>query len=411
MPSPPTSYPPSAIVLVIDQLTASMLGPYGNTHHDTPNFNRLAARALTFDFAFANSCQLVTAYEKFWQTAAMPDHESLPAALSAAGIESVLVTDEECVAEHALAEFDRVISLQQAEVNQAAISPAETQLAGFFAQAAATLADLTPGTLCWFHSRGLRGAWDAPYPYRTRYADSDDPDPPDFVLSPSRWLDPADADPDKLLGLQQAATGQIILLDKFLGVLLDLIDSHPCRDSTLFCLAAPRGCALGEHGLVGAGDQLFNESVQVPLLVCLPENEIASSERVSTKAIRSGKLVQVNLLTKVVEDWLTKAPDLERELFDVRGAVTPEKRNEYVLITSNEQESLQTHAWKLIRSKMGGVQLFAKPDDRCDVNDVSDRCPDIVRNLLVLMEHLLEHEPAEGVQPVELTDDLAFGIG
>ena len=71
---------------------------------------------------------------------------------------------------------------------------------------------------------------------------------------------------------------------------------------------------------------------------------------------------------------------------------------------------MQTHAWKLIRSKMGGVQLFAKPDDRCDVNDVSDRCPDIVRNMLVLMEHLLERESNRDCR-VDLSDELAFGIG
>jgi hypothetical protein len=407
-----SSHPPSAVVLIIDQITATMLGPYGNTQYDTPNFNRLAARSLLYDFAFANSSDLISAYHHFWQPSfkTHPDESSLPAILSHAGIESVLVTDESGIAEHQLAEFDRVISLQQSPADKAAESAAETQLAGFFAQATATLTELTPGTFCWLHSRGLRGAWDAPYSYRIHHAEDDDPDPPTFVESPSKWLDPAVVDPDELLGIQQAASGQIVLLDEFLGVFMDLMDSQPSWRSTLFCLAAPRGCALGEHGLVGTGAQLFNESVQVPLLICAPES-VAKTKGISLAAIRSSKLVQVNLLTKLVTDWLTEELDFLQTRLAAVGSVLPEKKTEYILITSNEQESLQTHAWKLIRSKMGGVQLFAKPDDRCDVNDVSDRCPDTVRKMLVLMEHLLEHESVSGDCRVDLSDDLAFGVG
>lgn len=413
MPTPNSPHPPSAVVLVIDQITATMLGPYGNTQYDTPNFNRLAARSLLYDFAFANSSDLISAYDHFWQPSnkTLPDQTGLPSFVSQSGVESVLVTDEPDIAEHKLAEFDRVISFQQSSTNKPSESPAETQLAGFFAQATAILTDLTPGSFCWLHSRGLRGAWDAPYTYRNRQADEDDPDPPTFVESPSMWLDPATVDPDDLLGIQQAANGQIVMLDEFLGVFMDLMDSQPSWSSTLFCLAAPRGCALGEHGLVGTGAQLYNESVQVPLLVCAPESETEKSRGVSLSAIRTGKLVQVNLLSNLVTEWLTKEDDFLSARLATVGGVLPEKKTEYILITSNEQESLQTHAWKLIRSKMGGVQLFAKPDDRCDVNDVSDRCPDIVRNMLVLMEHLLEHGSISGTRQVDLSDDLAFGVG
>ena len=82
----------------------------------------------------------------------------------------------------------------------------------------------------------------------------------------------------------------------------------------------------------GAGDQLFNESVQVRIVICLPENETASTERVSTAAIRSGKLVQVNLLTKLVEDWLTEGTRFAAgALLPQVGSVLPEKKTEYDL--------------------------------------------------------------------------------
>ncbi len=82
-----SSHSPSAVVLIVDQITATMLGPYGNTQYDTPNFNRLAARSLLYDFAFANSSDLISAYHHFWQPSfkTHPDEPSLPAILSHAG--------------------------------------------------------------------------------------------------------------------------------------------------------------------------------------------------------------------------------------------------------------------------------------------------------------------------------------
>ncbi len=492
------SAPRSAVVLVVDQLTASMLGPYGNTLFETTNFNRLAARSLLFDFAFANSPSLSGAYQSFFSrpgienekndTTGESEIDCLPSALASYGVGTVLITDEKSVGEPPLASFDRVVAFEQALATQAASSAAETQLANFFAQATAWLTEeMIPGSLCWLHSRGLHGEWDAPYRYRQRLADSDDPDPPTYVKSPELWLNPEDVDPDELLGLQQASAAQVVLLDEFLGVLLDLMDGQPGWESTLFCLVSPRGCALGEHGLAGAGAQLFEESVHVPFLVCPPkvadpvdsgslptERSDADSEETTTmsateiesaqlqsstlRATRSSVFVQPDLVSKIVHDWVSEGlteeqwlnrivqpttpekQDANDEMGDDQtegskpeqeepakgelsegdvsffrrlagiASVMPDKRTEYVLISSNEQDSMQTHAWKLIRSRMGGVQLFSKPDDRCEVNDVSDRCPDIVRKLSVLMDHLLEDGHSEKRRFVTLSDDLAFGI-
>ncbi len=499
--------PRNAVVLVVDQLTASMLGPYGNTLFETTNFNRLAARSLLFDFAFANSPSLSEAYQSFFsfgknrsdgsrESDVDSDWDCLPSTLASYGVDTVLLTDEESVGEHPQARFDRVISFQHTTAAQSASSAAETQLASFFAQAAAWLTEeMSPGSLCWLHSRGLSGDWDAPYQYRQRLADSDDPDPPTFVKSPELWLNPDDVDPDELLGLQQASAAQVVLLDEFLGVLLDLMEGQPGWESTLFCLVSPRGCALGEHGLAGAGAQLFEESVHVPFLVCPPaavdpvrpdlavedlneplsigdeatadlptvDSSAATFDQVSElrlastlRATRSSVLVQPDLVSRIAHDWVSEGltdvqwlkpnadpsktdqsnsdtgenaeqvalvedagtfdgnegenPDAFMDRLAKIASVLPDKRTEYVLISSNEQDSLQTHAWKLIRSRMGGVQLYSKPDDRCEVNDVSDRCSDIVRKMTVLMDHLLEEGKPERSRQVKLSDDLAFGI-
>ena len=238
---------------------------------------------------------------------------------------------------------------------------------------------------------------------RAMLVGEDDPLPPTFVDSPACWLDPETVDPDQLLGLQQAAAAQVMLLDEFLGVILDLMEREPIWESTLFCLVSPRGCALGEHGLVGPGAQLFNESVHVPLLIRPP----TTNNR--WQAARTGRLTQVHTLSELVQEWLLRS-DCFAERLTNAARIRPDKLTEVVLIVSNEHESIQTHAWKLIRSKMGGVQLFAKPDDRYEVNDVSNLCPDIIRKLMVVMDYLLERRGTQAETTVNLSSDLALGI-
>jgi hypothetical protein len=125
------------------------------------------------------------------------------------------------------------------KARQCADSAADTQLANFFAQAALMLTDIQPGTVCWLHSKGLLGDWDAPHEYRLQFAGEEDPDPPTFTRSPIDWVDVETVDPDVLLGLQQAASSQVRLLDEFLGAMIEIMDSSSVWDSTLFLLTAP----------------------------------------------------------------------------------------------------------------------------------------------------------------------------
>ena len=73
-------------------------------------------------------------------------------------------------------------------------------------------------------------------------------------------------------------------------------------------------------------------------------------------------------------------------------------------------ESLQTHAWKLIRSN--GTRLYVRPDDLWEVNDVHSRCMNITNSLEALLDagvkRLLAGEP---FLEKPLADELAWGIG
>jgi arylsulfatase A-like enzyme len=382
---------PSVVTLVIDHLPASLLGPYGNTMIETVSFNRLASESLLFDFAFADSLDLRTTYRRLWS-----------------GIESdaewILITDDSEVASLGQANFDRIVLIEQPVTGQMAASPATTQLANFFAQASAWIAEeLEAGQFCWIHSRGLAGDWDAPYETRQKFAGEEDPLPPRFVSSPHRHLDIRQLDPDELLGYQQAAAAQVVVLDDCLGVLLDQLNEIENDIPHLFVCTSLRGCGLGEHGLVGVEHQLHSEAVHVPMMIRFPGRIQISEDRIG----RSSSLTSLKVLAPILQAWLNEnAMELSQIMKQV-DQIHPDKQAEIITIINEEFEMIQTHAWKLIRQQNGTIRLYAKPDDRWEINDVSDRCPLIVEKLVDLLDRRIGLD-ANRSQVVRLEDELVL---
>jgi hypothetical protein len=77
-----------------------------------------------------------------------------------------------------------------------------------------------------------------------------------------------------------------------------------------------------------------------------------------------------------------------------------------------DQRAIRTAAWFLRESKLDAGQqyeLFAKPDDRWEANEVSSRCGDIVELLAVELERFAQaavrgEEMAAAPLPSELCD-------
>ena len=55
-----------AIVLSLDRLSPSFLGPYGNTWLETPAFNQLADESLLAQQMLADSPDLELLFQSFW---------------------------------------------------------------------------------------------------------------------------------------------------------------------------------------------------------------------------------------------------------------------------------------------------------------------------------------------------------
>ena len=382
----------SAIVIVVDRLGASWLGPYGNTRVDTPYFNQFASESFLCEQAITDSPDLHHVYDSYWTG----QHACLPAGpdrapnllhgLSEQGIPTVLVTDDASVAEHPCAVGIQSILLEASDAVASAGSVDDTQLSRLFALATQTLGDFSTPGLVWIHSRGMAGSWDAPLPMRNSFAEEDDPTPPEFTECPSCRL-PVDYDPDELLGMAHAYAGQVSLVDQSVGAFLSTLVHDENREGlTLF--TSTRGFPLGEHLRVGSCDEaLYSELLQVPLMFCMPQGEGAMQ--------RTQQLVQPRDVYATLAEWFGIEAAWGQDLVPLtRGVSHP--AGDRALACWGEERALRTPAWFARRPAVGNasedppvnhvrseqMELYVKPDDRFEVNNVADRCPDVVQGIL-----------------------------
>ncbi len=391
----------NAIVVVVDRLGAGYLGPYGNTWIETPNFNRLAAEALLFEFAMADSPRLPMLYRSYWkgQHAMSGDAaaESLPESLAACELHTALVTDDCEVADLQWAGgFDERIALPPVPVTEAAQDTSQTQMAQLFATAAGWLERAPEPFLLWIHSQGMEGPWDAPLDFRNQFADEEDPLPPEFVAPPVRRLD-AGYDPDELLGVQHAYAGQVCLLDICLGALVDAVESMAGQQNALLMLTSPRGYPLGEHGRIGAcDDSLYGEQLHVPCFIRFPDGAGA--------ATRSQHLVQPPDVLATLLDWLgmpTNSPLVWcSSMLSAVENVRPPLRDRACAIAEGHS-AIRTPAWFLHRHPNLKRELFAKPDDRWEANEVADLCQETVGELEAYLDEF--QQAVQSGEPDRLT--------
>ena len=395
-----------------------MLGPFGNTWFETPNFNRLAADSILYQQCVVETLE----YELGYRSILTGQHPvtlraegqtefdlSLPELLGG----SIFITDRSSRTVAAIGDsFDRVIQVGGSSTPSGlAESVEETTLARFFAESIDWIGNQPEASLYWLDCQGMFGNWDAPYEFRNRNADPDDPESPGFWQPPCFFFNATTDDPDLLLGLQQAYSGQMVLLDQCLGILLEELERKNRLDQTLVCLYSSASYPLGEHGVVGSYQPTLNsEAIHVPLMIRWPGQK--------TAGVRNQNLVSPRMVTDAIRAWFdsesSAAPvPLEFKLHREFTNLIPNKPAQAVFSIDESSdellESIQTQAWKLIRGKEH--QLYVRPDDIWEVNDVYSRCRDIAQSLGALMDtgrqRLIEQQPLlKGM----LADVLAYGL-
>lgn len=421
--------PCNTICIVIDGLRASALGTYGNTWYGTPALDHLAAESMVAEWMLTGAPSLASFYREAWdgvhalrsrepalspaKPASHLTAESLPLRLAAAGYHLSLVTDDLWLDRYA-----ETMSLKQdlwdahwlnTETHRPAPTIAETAIGQVFTTAIEQFeswqdsqAGSNKGNLLWLHARGMHGSWDAPDAMRWELAEEDQLQPPTWVTPPQ--LEMSD-DPDHWLGLRIAYAAQIKVLDACLGALLTAVDEM--SSPLMVMLVGSRGFALGEHGRAGSDCRdLYNEQLHVPWLLRMP-NELGEPPP------RFTGLSQPFDLAATLLDWFGMENYGDGlSVLALRSRECSAHRHVVFVRDDEGQQVVRTPAWMLRQKLAEGssspiTQLYTKPDDRWEINDVASRCPLVMDGMqAVLAEYQRRLASSVALEPFELDSGL-----
>jgi arylsulfatase A-like enzyme len=226
----------------------------------------------------------------------------------------------------------------------------------------------------------MYGPWDAPRELQQSLLSEGDPPPLALAAPPTLVLTPED-DPDAPFRYGCAYAAQVMAIDAAWGELCDALGETGQVDEWLVMLIGVRGFPLGEHGRIGGVDErLYAEQLHVPWLVRFPGGQ--------ARLTRLDQLTTHADLSPTLYDWLAKAaatwPDGE-SLLPLVGQLLPAWR-EALLAVSPAAMSLRRRDWSLRQEPAAtaagqAAELFVRPDDRWEANDVAKLCPDVVESL------------------------------
>ncbi len=381
-----------AVLISVEGLGTNLIGAYGNSVAPTPNIDSLASRGIVLDQLWGDGVSAVELLESWWTGCHALERSSCEPRYTPWGeaIRSgLLVTDSREVAEgNGIDRFERVLFV-------ASEGEEESDLLGFERLVQVALGAwsevLDEQPFLWIHTRGLRGTWDAPYELRELLCDEGDPDPPRDT-EPMAMRVVESTDPDEIFQISCAVGGQTMFIDQVIGELQRTLDELEISDQCLAGLLGVNGFPLGEHRQVGGESlELYAESLHVPCIL-RPGNTIHLG-------VRHSVMMQPHEVGEWISEWFREGSTDEAFLTSLEEMVTPSFDGESSIGAAIAIEGgvsyVHTPAWacRITESDQHppATELFAKPDDRWEQNDVSTRAVHVVEKMMVLKSKLETH--------------------
>jgi arylsulfatase A-like enzyme len=392
------------VVVSARGLRLDALGLYGNLWIDTPALDGLAASGVVFDQHFAGGADA----HRTWRTgrhhlpapdgqpAAADDAPDLLALLRGRGVFTHLLFDDSRPAVPGF-EVGPEFRTGWDQVEQVGAtgkggegSSALERLLEAVGEALGRLAE-RDDWLLWLDLATPLPPWDVPEEFLAPYFTGEEGEAeeeeaeeggeeegePGEPLTPVREVEPGPIDPtdDRLfLSLQGSYAAAVIYLDAGVGQLLERLAETERGDQVVVVVTADCGFPLGERGTVGAVRAGGHDSlIHVPLIIRLPEGAGA------------GRRV----------DALTQAADLAPTLAGLFGATLPSAHGHDLLPLARGEAGrvrdyacagirvggdvgwcLRTAGWAFLlpaqpeEGTPRGPELYVKPDDRWEVNNV-----------------------------------------
>jgi arylsulfatase A-like enzyme len=380
-----------AIVLIARGLQAGALGCYGNQWTITPALDALAAEGVVFDQHFADRADPVGA-RRAWRSGryhfppnSQTANADLLASLRQQKMHTCLILDDRRASPAEFADgWDTVERITAAEEQM----PLDAVLEAV--GAALERLERRDNWLLWIDLASLLPPWNVPADFLEAFfseaAEEDDEDdeeadeeteesePLTFLTDvPSGPIDRAD---DYLyVNLQASYAAAVSNLDGGIGQLLQALGGLEGGDDILLIVTTDTGQNLGEHGIVGTcRPWLHDELIHLPLLLRLP-GAAEGGRRVSA-------LTQAVDLAPTLADWFQAPLDdvPGRSLLPLaRGAIESIRPYAYAALQVGEaiEYALRTPEWAFLLPIKPSTddperapQLYVKPDDRWEVNNV-----------------------------------------
>jgi hypothetical protein len=411
------------LVVAVDGLRASSLGAYGNTTYGTPALDRFSADSFLLDWCYAPTTDLTEIYHALWQGTA-PRHplvssslltggtkNTLPRIFASRGYETTLITDDADIlllpgatafgerieiARGASQRTDDVLATEMAHLFEAACDVIENRKAE----------STNESRLVWVHSRGMYGAWDAPLELQQLLLDEADPPPVESAEPPGFMIGDA-GDPDAAFRYGCAYAAQAMVLDRCWEGLMDSVLPIVDEAKWLVMLLGVRGYPLGEHSCVGGVDaRLYSEQLHVPWLIRFPDG--------CGRLTRSNQFVSHMDVLPTLMDVIDAAhgqsfPEIDGA--SVRPLTARGEWRDALIANGISSRAIRTEGWCLrqdlepeefaqapserhIRS-----ELFVRPDDRWEANDVAKLCPEVVDELTGVLDEVQRRIAADEPMP------------
>ena len=266
--------------------------------------------------------------------------------------------------------------------------------------------------LLWIDLFSPHGPWDPPAPYRDQYATAEPDefeagDEGDLVEDKAGDLPVDDVrvlidvpagqvgdvlDDAELLRLRRTYAGVVTMLDAQLGRFFDALRALGRLDDTMVVFTADQGEPLGEHGYVRRfRPWLYEELIHTPLIVRMPRGEFGGSRRPA--------LVQtVDLLPTVLSALGAPASDAAHghDLLPVIRGDLAKVRDYACLGMDGDEFAIRTPEWHYLMpievdpDEPRGPELYRKPEDRWDQNNVIAENAEIADRLELTLRRFVE---------------------
>jgi hypothetical protein len=275
--SPATPRDANVLVIVLDAAGARHFGCYGAERPTTPEIDRIAAEGTLFERAYTPAVFTRSAMASAW-TSQLPDEhhatvsyddklpESIPTLagiVSAEGIPTAAFVGNNMAG--------TAFGLDRGFADFRRSSPRAEELT----ESVLAWLPSAPGPrfFAYIHYREPHYPFDPRPPYDTMFGP--DAPLPASMKTDSRWLDSVNDGShrpraDEIAHLVRLYHGNLRLVDHEVGRVRRRLEELGLWERTVVIVSADHGEAMYEHGFVGHNEQLFEESVRVPLIVRLP---------------------------------------------------------------------------------------------------------------------------------------------